>query len=272
MVFPRLVQIRKHRGSSRLVTPAQNLLNSPVGINGRPRGYDRPKSILQTLPILGCLPDFDIGHKTKHGSSPVGTPPGVCLVETLVSRTGLAVGHSMNHAPPYLDLRQLASLSARDRFDIASQALLKPVRFIRKRSKRQVDEFMRHRPILIQIASGYAAIQPHLRQGLNAIDVSPGGAMNLLAITPVLDHLHSGTCDRKSPVINCHGAGSFSNPFQDVFCLETRTVLTDIDLYLPSSDLQDMPSGAGPHCTHGCWLKSGLERRSQGHAHQAWQK
>ena len=96
---------------------------------------------------MGLLPDLDVGHQAEQGSTPVGAPPGVGVVQAVVFGAGFAVGHSAAHIGPDGRGCHFAGLDAGDGFDVACQPFFQPVLIVGKGRQRGMDQFMGDDPI-----------------------------------------------------------------------------------------------------------------------------
>src|ERR1700683_855955 len=98
--------------------------------------------------------NLDIRHDAVQPATPIGSSPGVGVVEALIPGRGKAVRKTLDKVAPYFRGAQIADLSARDRFHIGRDSFLDPVMLPGNLRKREMDHFMRHDPVVVQIGFG----------------------------------------------------------------------------------------------------------------------
>src|ERR1700739_4332218 len=113
--------------TSRAVACFECLLNRPVVIDGAARVDDASQSVLKSLPVMSLFADHDVGQQAELRAAPIGSPPGMRLVEAAVGASGIALRHVAHHVGPNLFGEQEAALDARNRLNVDGETLLDPV-------------------------------------------------------------------------------------------------------------------------------------------------
>jgi hypothetical protein len=84
-ILPFAIQVSENGRPCRSITGLENTLYRQLGIDGALCRHDRLKSVLQPLAIARCFSDLDIGGHAEHGAAQYVRPPGVGLVQSLIS-------------------------------------------------------------------------------------------------------------------------------------------------------------------------------------------
>src|ERR1700730_6008768 len=127
------------------------MLEWPTVFHTTAGGEDRPQCILQAVAIARALVYLDVRERTEKSAAPVGASQGVCPIEALVPRLRQAFGETFHQVVPYISGLKVSHFYSGNRLHIGSDPLLNPVMLASNRRKRQMNHFVRHDPVALEV-------------------------------------------------------------------------------------------------------------------------
>src|ERR1700754_3193438 len=93
LVFHIAVKPGKHFCACGLVANLHDAIQAPCGDIAAALAIDRTQRILQAAASVGLLVDVYFGKQPERGAAPIGSPPGMRVIEPLVARGRLPLWH-----------------------------------------------------------------------------------------------------------------------------------------------------------------------------------
>src|SRR5260370_228968 len=147
LVLHSCVQRLKNTYPNCAVTGSERILKIPFLPDVAAGVENAAKGMLQTLRIVCLAANLNVSQEAKQRSSPVGSPPSVCVIQSAISCVRETLRHIPNQIKPHLLRFEMSRLNPSDRFDIGSNALFDPMMIIVHSRKSQVNHFMGQHPV-----------------------------------------------------------------------------------------------------------------------------
>src|SRR5450631_2703865 len=126
-------------------------LDWPVRHEATARPGDCPQRSLQADAIIGAATNFNVGQEAEERSAPIGSAPGVRMIESAITRLRQSVWHRACFVSPHLRSISIARLRTSDAFDVHRQAFREPYMLGANIRQRQMSHLVHEHPIIEEL-------------------------------------------------------------------------------------------------------------------------